>query len=70
MDYSLLLIKARNPDYGKSSNDSKEEQKLIRMPALIYVRSKKGPNMLVLRETDKLNIDFRRFGGGRVSQRT
>jgi len=26
--------------------------------------------MLVLRETDKLNIDFRRFGGGRISQRT
>ena len=63
MDYSLLLIKARNPDFNKSSNDSKEEQhKLLRMPAIVYVRQKKGPNMLVLRETDNLNIDFRKFG--------
>jgi len=62
MDYSLLLIKARNPDFNKSSNDSKEEPKLQRMPALVYVKSKQGGNMLVLRETDKLNIDIRKFG--------
>jgi hypothetical protein len=62
MDYSLLLIKARNPDFNKSSNDSKEEHKLLRMPAIVYVRQKQGPNMLVLRETDNLNIDFKRFG--------
>jgi hypothetical protein len=62
MDYSLLLIKARNPDFNKSSNDSKEEHKLLRMPAIVYVRQKQGPNMLVLRETDNLNIDFRKFG--------
>ena len=32
------------------------------MPALVYVKSKQGGNMLVLRETDKLNIDIRKFG--------
>lgn len=35
------------------------------MPALVYVKSKQGGNMLMLRETDKLNIDIRRFGQGR-----
>lgn len=41
MDYSLLLIKARNPDFKKE--DSKEEEKkLFRMPALVYVRSNEG----------------------------
>jgi len=38
MDYSLLLIKAKNPDFNKSNNELKEEPKLIRMPALVYVR--------------------------------
>ena len=75
MDYSLLFIKIRNPDYqekGKEevkevSNDNQIElfkgnkpsipkssnaPPLLRMPALVYVRSKQGKGgKLELRET-------------------
>lgn len=71
MDYSLLFIKARNPDFNKSNSSSKEEHKLLRMPALVYMKSKIGENMLVIRETDKekLNIGIRKFGGGQQTFR-
>ena len=42
MDYSLLFIKARNPQH--------KENKLKRMPALIYVKREDGNNQLILKE--------------------
>jgi hypothetical protein len=54
MDYSLLLIKARNPDFKKKEETKEDERKLIRMPALVYVRSNDGDAKLKLIEKDNI----------------
>ncbi|CDW79635.1 phosphatidylinositol phosphate kinase pipk5 [Stylonychia lemnae] len=48
MDYSLLLIKVKNT---KQPND-----KIKRMPALIYIKQKNGNNRLQLRQLDDIQM--------------
>jgi hypothetical protein len=51
MDYSLLLIKSRVVTPMVKSDKSTIAEQFLKIPALVYVKSKQGPCQLEIRES-------------------